>query len=104
MSLYLVIFADGGATAFNDRKSAEECAARWSHENVTIRDLDQEAKDRKEMLDQLAGIQWGHGGDCDPGCPLCGARETEAHHDRLAGQHAEGCGIGALLKRLGRLP
>lgn len=53
-----------------------------------------------EILELLREVQWGHGGDCDPGCPLCGAREHDPHHDRPAGKHAPGCRLGALLARI----
>lgn len=50
---YLVTFPDGYDTLCSTREAAEKMLSYWGHIKPTIRDLDQEAKDREEMIDLL---------------------------------------------------
>lgn len=53
------------------------------------------------MLELLRGMQYGGGGDCDPGCPYCGAREFDACRDgRPPKTHAAHCELQALLAEI----
>lgn len=53
---FLVTFSDGYSTLFTDKAEAEKCTERWSHDPPTIRDLDQEARDREEMIGLLVEV------------------------------------------------
>jgi hypothetical protein len=79
MSNYLVTFPDGYSTLFTERVAAEQAVAYWPHDPPVIRDLDQEARYRDEMIGLLL---------------------------RFDGPDRLGCldDVRALLKRLGRLP
>lgn len=87
MSLFLLSFEGGHHNLFASRPLAEQAAAYYPDDNATIRDLDQEARDREEMiglLERLDQLTPTHPQPSQCGCVVCDTR--------------------ALLKRLGRLP
>lgn len=82
---FLVTFPDGHETLCTSSDDAELMQAYWAHQKPTIRDLDQEAKDREEMIRLLLEMRhW-----------YCGTTEAGTDRRELAED---------LLKHLGRLP
>lgn len=82
---FLVTFPDGYDTLCATREAAEKMLSYWGHIKPTIRDLEQEAKDREEMIGLLLETRhW-----------FCGTTDVGIDNRERA---------EALLKRLGRLP
>jgi hypothetical protein len=79
----LVTFADGHSTLVVDRAAADQIVAYWPQLKATIRDLDQEARDREEMIGMLTDAYLSGG--------------LIPNDERMRG-------IEAMLRRLGRLP
>lgn len=99
---FLVTFPDGYDTLCATREAAEKMLSYWGHIKPTIRHLDQEAKDREEMIAVLLRVELdGEDNESKPGacweCDQSGDREPglgPCFHQMAR----------ALLKRLGRLP
>jgi hypothetical protein len=84
---YLVTFPDGHEDLFT-ALGLEAHKKHWPTDKLVIRDLDQEARDREEMIQLLIETP-GHEVTC---------KTTHGTRDCWR------CDVDALLKRLGRLP